>query len=366
MPMDCGRVFRAVGVSRVFPDGYFFSFFKSNYMDAYLKLIDEGYLMTAKHPNADLWLYNYTAKTQYEKAWNSITLSCRGLILDQNGQVVARPFPKFFNIEEHQTEDIPNMSFEVFEKMDGSLGILYWLDNKPFICTRGSFVSEQAQKATEWLYYKYADCIPKLQKDVTYLFEIIYPENKIVVDYGDIQDLFLLALIDNKTGKDLPLKNIGFPIVKRYDGVSDLKELKQRNIPNAEGYVLKFQNGFRVKVKFEDYVRIHRLITQFSNLSIWENLSNNTPIDELLERVPDEFYDWVKATKSELESKYFEIENECKGVFKIFETRKDTALYFQTQKYPSVLFLMLDKKDYSKNIWRIIRPVFSKPFRSDF
>ncbi|PSR14100.1 MAG: hypothetical protein C7N36_05290 [Bacteroidetes bacterium] len=335
-------------------------------MDMYLDLIEQGYLMSTKHPTADLWLFNYTAKTQYEKAWNAITLSCRGLILDKNGQVMASPFPEFFNIEEHQTAEIPNLPFEVFEKMDGSLGILYWLNDKPFIATRGSFASEQALKATDWLHSIYADCIPKIQKDVTYLFEIIYPENKIVVDYGDIQGLFLLALIDNKTGQDLPLENIGFPIVKRYDGVSDLKELKQRNIPNNEGYVLRFQNGFRVKVKFEDYVRLHRIMTQFSNLSVWENLSTGTPFEELLERVPDEFYDWVKATKIELENKYLEIENECKNAFKAFESRKEAALYFKNQKYPSVLFLMLDGKDYSSNIWRIIQPTFSKPYRSDF
>jgi RNA ligase len=212
---------------------------------------------------------------------------------------------------------------------------------------------------------RYTSAMPKFQKERTYLFEIIYPENKIVVDYGDTEGLFLLAIIDNQTGKDLPLEDIGFPTVRRFDGVLDFKELKKRNLPNAEGFVLKFQSGFRVKVKFEEYVRLHRLITQFSNVSIWENLMNGMLFDELLERVPDEFYQWVRSTKENLERQYAEIESECKSVFRTFDSRKETAQYFLTQKHPSILFAMLDGKDYSKTIWKLLRPVFSKPFHAD-
>lgn len=332
-------------------------------MNAYQKLIEDGYLMATKHPEADLWLYNYTAKTQYERAWNEITLSCRGLLLNAAGQVVARPFGKFFNIEEHPPEALPKLPFEVFEKLDGSLGILYWHKGKPFICTRGSFSSEQALKASEWLHTKYAPALPRLRQGLTYLFEIIYPENKIVVDYGQTEGLFLLAIIDTQTGLELALEDIGFPLVRKFDGVGDFKVLKSKNLPNSEGYVIRFQNGFRIKVKFEDYVRLHRLITQFSNLSVWEKLSTHAPMEELLERVPDEFYEWVKATITELENQYTAIENECRGAFRVLETRKDTAQYFLTQKYPSILFSMLDNKDYSRNIWQLIRPAYSRPWR---
>jgi T4 RnlA family RNA ligase len=328
-------------------------------------LIAEGFLMSNKHPTQDLWIYNYTAKCQYDRVWNEMTLASRGLILDKNYQVVARPFPKFFNLEEHRTEEIPNETFEVFEKMDGSLGILYWIDNQPFIATRGSFNSEQCLKATEYLYGKYKASIPLLSKEKTYLFEIIYPENKIVVDYAGEESLTLLAIIETASGKDLPLEELGFPIVKRFDGVYDFEVLKKRNLANSEGYVLKFQNGFRVKVKFEEYVRLHRLMTSCSTITIWETLKENKSWDEQLDQVPDEFYNWVKKIKNELENEYKKIENEAKSVFKVFDTKKETALYFMTQKYPSVLFGMLDGKDYSQTIWKMIRPKFSKPFRDE-
>ena len=302
------------------------------------KMIDEKLVFVNKHPNAEIYIHNYSPKVQYEKLWNEITLQTRGLILDNNMNVVARPFPKFFNLSEHQPSEIPNEPFEVFEKMDGSLGILAFINDKPFIATRGSFISDQSKHATELLYNKYSHTFSKLDKDKTYLLEIIYPSNRIVLEYGNLDDIILLAIIDNKTGKDLPLVDIGFPIVKRYDGINSLEELKLLEETNKEGFVVKFKNGFRCKVKFDEYVRLHRIITGVSNISIWEYLSEGKSFDELLEKVPDEFYNWVKQTANELNSEFNKILSESQLVFKEFETRKETALYFKKQKYPSILF----------------------------
>lgn len=186
------------------------------------QLIADNYINVNKHPTADLYIYNYTAKAQYDSVWNEWTLACRGLILDGDFKIVARPFQKFFNLGEHENQVIPNESFEVFEKMDGYLGILYWLDNKPHIATRGSFASEQALVATEMLHTQYADVISLLEKSKTYLFEIIYPENRIVLDYVNERKLVLLAIVDTEIGVEIPLENIGFEMINRYDGLNDL------------------------------------------------------------------------------------------------------------------------------------------------
>ncbi len=103
------------------------------------QMIAEKMVNVTKHPSADLWLYNYSQKCQYEKCWNEITLQCRGLILDSDFKIVARPFGKFFNLEEHTPDQIPALPFDVFDKMDGSLAITYWIDDIPHIATRGSY-----------------------------------------------------------------------------------------------------------------------------------------------------------------------------------------------------------------------------------
>jgi len=261
------------------------------------QMLDERFVSVQKHPDADLFIYNYTAKAQYDRVWNEITLQSRGLILDADYNIVARPFKKFFNIEEHPVDEIPGGEFEVYEKVDGSLGILYWQNDKPYISTRGSFTSVQAAQATEILHNNYPHTFNRLNRDATYLFEIIYPENKIVIDYGDKTDLVLLAVIDNNTGDDLPLPDIGFPVAKSYSGLNDLAALKSLEEENKEGFVVKFNNGLRVKVKFSEYLRLHKIVTGVSNLVIWEHLAEGRSFDDLLDKVPDEFYEWVKKNQ---------------------------------------------------------------------
>lgn len=133
--------------------------------------IERGLVEKNLHPTLPITIYNYSRKTQYEGLWDEITIMCRGLILDTEGNIVAKSFPKFFNMEELADSEIPNESFEVFEKMDGSLGIFFNYDGEWFMSTRGSFTSEQAIKGKEML-DKYP--IEKLDKNKTYLFEIIY------------------------------------------------------------------------------------------------------------------------------------------------------------------------------------------------
>lgn len=232
------------------------------------QMLEERYLNCQKHPTSELYIYNYSAKAQYDRLWNEITLACRGLILDEEGNVVARPFPKFFNLGEYDGQKVPNSPFEVYEKMDGSLGISYVLDGKVQIATRGSFTSDQSVVANEMLQDKYYDAISKMKDGITYLFEIIYPESRIVVDYGIEEKLVLLAMIDIETGEDLTLENIGFPLVKKYDGINDINVLNLLEEENREGFVIKYSDGYRLKVKFEEYVRLHRIITHVSTISI--------------------------------------------------------------------------------------------------
>jgi RNA ligase len=135
------------------------------------KYYNDGLLHKQTHPTKDLTIWNYSPKVQYERLWDEITLQCRGLVTNSKGEIVARPFRKFFNYEEHKPEDIPNENYVVYEKMDGSLGILFNYENEWILATRGSFTSQQAIKGKELL-GKYP--LDKLNKNNTYLFEIIY------------------------------------------------------------------------------------------------------------------------------------------------------------------------------------------------
>jgi len=385
--------------------------------------IERGLVIKQVHPTLPLSIYNYSRTCQYGRLWDEITLACRGLVLDNEGNVIAKPFPKFFNYEEHTAEEIPNELFEVYEKMDGSLGICFYYEREltyieryklwfngnyetgmeyceeivpnfddPYfhptpttkgewhIATRGSFVSEQAVKGKELL-GKYN--FHKLHTGYTYLFEIIYKENRIVCDY-DFEDVVLLGVINTKTGIEVNLhsdtedvriqnivKNIGLNVVTRYNTFGEgFDELKREISNSKEGYVIRFRNGMRMKIKGDEYVRLHRILTNFSTTDIWELLRTGGNLDEFLDRVPDEFDNWVRLTMLELQSQFESIKFRSVTDFEYYKIqsngdKKEFALLIKNNDYRSILFAMWDGKSYDDTIWKMIKPVWSKPFRKD-
>ena len=352
------------------------------------KYFENGLLSKQSHPSLPLTIWNYTDKVQYDGVWDDITLPCRGLITeDVPGSVVVRPFKKFFNYEEVEGKGfIPTQADYVYvqEKMDGSLGILFNYDGEWVMATRGSFASEQAIKGLEIVKSKYF--LDSWMKEYAYLVEIIYPENRIVVDYGRKQKVVFLSAVLNETYKWKPtddtelhwstslmiFKANSIPksdIVKceQYFGFSEIlfRSLKQANEKNKEGFVLRFHPGnFRMKIKFEDYVALHKIMTNVSTTSVWEVLSSGESMDNLLKGVPDEFYNKIKEYETELLNEFSTLKSEYEDHFESIKrlgTRKLFAQFATTGfKHPSLLFGLLDGKDIGPTIWRIIKPEFRK------
>lgn len=333
--------------------------------DAIRLEVEAGYISEQRHPTAPLRILNYTQRAQFDWRWNSQTMQCRGLIVDDENRVVARPFAKFFSYEQ-LAGVVPQESFEAYEKLDGSLGVLYRYEGEPRIASRGSFASDQATKATEIYRRKYSDVI--LDDRMTYLFEILYPENRIVVNYGDLRDVILLAVIETETGIEQPLPDIGLPIVKRYDGILDFAELLAQQDGTREGFVVRFASGQRVKIKFDEYKRLHKLLTGVNAKHIWEALRSGDDLGQLVDRVPDEYFAWVRNTETELRRQFADIESRARCQYDAapaFATRRDAAMHFQRCEYPSVMFSMLDGKQYAEGIWRMVRPNGQSAFRCD-
>lgn len=326
------------------------------------KYISEGYISKRKHPEHDLYILNYTAKAQYEGFWNEHTEACRGLIVDSFGSIRARCFKKFFNYEEVKSAVSKRLSqglsFTIQEKLDGSLGILYWIKDKPFIATRGSFDSDQAIVATEILHSRDTS---SLDKSITYLFEIIYPENRICVNYGNKKDLIFLSAFETKSGQEVnPL--VPFLCAKNYSELgNDFSSIQKLNWDNKEGFVVKFEDGFRFKIKFEEYKRLHRIVFSISTKSIWESLRTGNEID--INNIPDEVYDWIRKESTNIKDSYLDVERKAQKTFLEIKNlpRKDFANFALKHYYSSILFKMLDKKEYNDIIWKIIEPEFRTP-----
>ena len=336
-----------------------------------------GHLFKQDHPKLPLSIWNYTPEVQYGQLWDDVTTMCRGLVTDKEGNIIAHPFKKFFNLEENR--HTPTENFEVYEKMDGSLGILFFYEGQWIIATRGSFTSNQAKKAKEILDTKYN--VESIPKGYATLVEIIYPENRIVVNYGDEEKLVVLGMTSRVSGKELDYDSMvnihnesGMPVVKKYDGIRDYSELKSKIAQDAEGFVVRFSNGQRVKIKGEEYLRLHKIMTNVSTTGVWELLSNGGDINEFLKDVPDEFYKKIKDYADTLNYGYYQVSEHCGKAHTYFRygkygdrevepTKKEFAEHVMTNSHPpyrSVMFAMWDEKPTDKLIWNILKPEFKK------
>lgn len=271
-----------------------------------------GLISARMHPEAPLTILNYTPKAQSDGDWSNETLrKCRGLIYNFDTlKVVATPWEKFFNYGDPHTGDLSKMSevpVTVTDKMDGSLGILYHTpDGRKWVATRGSFTSDQAIHATKWLRTNMPDFDWKSW--VTPLVEIIYPENRIVLNYGNKDALVLIGGTYTTLGDSVIYlsPDEAYSILEWKGEVTETFEAKTLAealaLPpreNAEGIVVEFDGSrTKVKIKQDDYLRLHRVLYSLSNKAIWEKMvaSETCSCDfeqGILDLLPKEVLWWI-------------------------------------------------------------------------
>lgn len=331
--------------------------------------IDAGLISDRRHRDFPFGILNYTPECQWQREWNNVTMPSRGLIYHTDTmEVLARPFPKFFNWDESGSIYPPGGACIRMEKMDGSLGILYQTPDGPAIATRGSFHSEQAEWATSFM----KSNTMEFKDGLTYLFEIIYRDNRIVVDYGDYAGLVLLDVIDNGTGlPDLSEFNEHpWPdkVTRRYMTGFDSGQVAEIP-PGDEGFVFLWpHSGFRTKMKSAEYVEIHRLVSNLSEKWVWEALLDGKPVNDILRGLPEEFHPFVEETAQgiltevvrivvRVTRKYDEYTVDNSG-----KDRKHFATHFKDDPDKKYLFMMLDNKPIYEVVLRASKPTRQTDF----
>ncbi|KDR67705.1 hypothetical protein GALMADRAFT_146983 [Galerina marginata CBS 339.88] len=224
-------------------------------------------ISTKLHPTLPLAIHNYTNKSASSRLdWDDLGLAARSLVTETTtGNVVSRSLPKFFNYHEKfaykPTGD--EHAFAIEEKVDGSLISLFWYRDQWMMVSRSAFESIHAVAARRILDKNYPGSLDRLDKELTYVFELIDPNMPIKVVYNK-EDLVILSVV-SKDGKEppndfdwttLPFSRPRFHVAPRVTP----KELSKLNLDNEEGFVVKFWSTAedrypkRIKVKFESYL----------------------------------------------------------------------------------------------------------------
>lgn len=204
---------------------------------------------------------------------------CRGLILDENNnwEIVARPFDKFFNYGEAYAAQIDWATARVQEKLDGSLCILYFYDGKWRVGTTGlPDASGEVSHGTGWcfkeLFWWVWDAlgykVPGPQwHSWTFMFELCTQFNRVVVRHESARIVFISARsLDGEEemlgAEEFPVKSYRWEAVKEYplQSLDDVMTTFDKLDPlQTEGYVIVDANLNRIKVKHPGYVALHHM-----------------------------------------------------------------------------------------------------------
>lgn len=347
-------------------------------------LVSNNLVKGRKHPTLPLTVYKYSKELQYkikfdlndnyrEKPddfkWTTLLSMCRGLVIeDETNKIIAKGFSKFFNASEHGFEHIQNrmkrLKYNIYEKLDGSLIVLFNYNGEWVNSTNGSFDSEQSILSKKLLT---DEMLNTLDKDYIYLLEYISPLNKIVINY-EAEELILLAILNRKNNfseisLDSELNKSCFKKVEKVkikeNLLSNLQSITFLNVPNKEGFVIVFEDGFRVKLKFEEYVRLHKIKTELSDKSILLFLSEGSSVIEKLKDIPDELHTWIYETELKFKKWYSRYYNYSKLVYEKFsniEDQKEFSKKVSCKLHSNLIFNIRNNKSERNNnlIWKLV------------
>ena len=330
-------------------------------------------------------IFKYNQDCVINDAWNGTNRQARGIIFyAPTERIVCRPFDKFFNLDERgetQLERLPDADFIVWEKLDGSCCSSFLYFNQLRVATPGSYESEQAKWASEWLNNHLIklgqlDDFKRLNKEMTFIFEGIWPESAgnpapPVLDYGDREELVLLAVRShhgqeaNRYEVDTWARAFNFARPKRFESHIGLtRNLKEQIPDDEEGYVVQYPsaNNFRVKVKSPHYMMLHRTMSRLTRkgiCEIYEAGEGKKWIKSLPRHISKRADDMVADLKQDFYKIFYLVDDSYKEASTL-KTRKEQALYILEKSnlpkaYAGLVFAKLDGKYDDKMIWGILK-----------
>ena len=327
--------------------------------------VKNGYVTIHENPDKKIFNYTYSRLTEQENHWNEITLRTRGLILDSNGRIIFNCPRKFFNFQQNNfandTYERLKDDFKIYEKLDGSA---IWVVNDSeygfIVSSKSSFTSEHATWAKEIIEQKFKEKDLIFKEGICYCFELIHPENRIVVDYGEEKTLKLWGL-KTQSGETIELEDnridTSYFETPKFLGTNNDKTAIDNyiNQKNVEGVVLKGIGDDRIKIKSQTYLELHRIKTDCTPNRILELLMSGKRVSDY--DFPDEFLKEVQSYEDIYLKKYQQIYNQIESAEKILHNLSDKEIGLAKIDgfLKSGIFNLRKNKDISNLIWRKVK-----------
>ena len=245
---------------------------------------------------------------------------CRSVVIDIEKEcIVLCPFSKFFNINELEETSVENIQkriknancVEFSDKLDGSMQSARWYENQIIMAGSQAINPDNSWRLEDGyrMIYELSGYKKMLQEfpNFTFVFEYISLRDAHVVKYKKEQEgLYLIGMRDINTGVELPYDTImnianehNIPTTKVFNKTLDqvMIELDDKSSDEAEGFVINI-DGYKVKVKYNDYVHIHKALSKLSSINLIIRSIADGQYDDLLSKLPFAYHDDVKKVAS--------------------------------------------------------------------
>lgn len=302
-----------------------------------------------------LFIFNYDIGADF---YDPIVQEARGIIIDADKlEVVCWPFRKFGNYTEPYADDIDWSSSKVQEKIDGSI-VKLWYRNEWRWSTNSCIDAGDAHTQSGVSFQKLidkADIIPygALNTDHTYIFELVGPENQVVIKYPKAM-LYHIGTRNNRTGKEINI-DIGikkpkeYPIRSLEECVRAVKELNNDDYPDMEGFVVVDKDYNRIKVKSPEYLLWHHAVNNGNmtkDIAYDLFFSDDFSYETFKSSVPEHILDKYNFYAEEFNKAFFNIKQTISEVREIKNLpRKEIAEHIKDNPYKYYGFKALDRDD---------------------
>lgn len=335
------------------------------------KIIGDPYFVKIKEHPTYTNLIQFTYDQIESPKIHPMVKQCRGIILDStdNWKIIAYPFNRFFNYGESCADEIDWSTAKVQEKIDGSLMIVYWYDNKWNVATKGSPNASGNVGTSDFtfadLFWGTVDgqYISYWEPEMTYMFELASPYNRVVCSYSNKVEITLLGMRSNVSLREQRVypDKFSMPIAKVYD-ISNFEmcvELAATIDPiEMEGFVVVDENFNRVKVKSPAYVAIHHLRDGSPERRLMDLIKTGEESELLSYRILDEFPHekaMYEEMKFKLQTLVLQTQQEY-DIIKHITLQKDFALEAIKSRFSAPMFSLKKCKTSTIQEWFLNQP----------
>lgn len=263
--------------------------------------------------DGDYLLLKYRPEVTFYDLWNEFYMETRGIVIDiQDMKLVSCPYRKFFNLNEKPLTNLQAIqelikkaySVTIKNKEDGSMISCSKYKDQLVVATPGSLNSDQAKWAKSFIQEHYPTLKESLPDHLTFIFEAIYPDNRIVVDYGKTENLILTNIRNKETGRLLEENEVEYYASlfhlptpqKETKGLLELietakdRELYPANEKEGWVFVIRTKDEERLfKLKCDDYCEVHRIISYATSPKIVFQKIKSDTWDDFFTKIPDTF-----------------------------------------------------------------------------